>query len=512
MFDVLVVGGGINGVGIARDAAGRGLKVALCEQHDLAAHTSSASSKLIHGGLRYLEHRAFGMVRKALAERQVLMRLAPHLVHPLPFVLPHEPHLRPAWMIRLGLMVYDRLAPRGDTLPRSRRVPLRGTALGAPLRDSVTRGFLYADAQVADARLVVLNALDAHERGACIWTRTTCLQAWREPSGWCVDLRDERGQLHSVQARMLVNATGPWASRFTEDISLSRSTPLRLVQGSHIVVPALHDHGHAYLLQQPDGRIVFVVPFEDRFSLIGTTDVDFDEDPARVRIDPTQRDYLCAAVNRSFRRQIGADDVLWSFSGVRPLLDDAHAAASAVTRDYRLDLDVEGAPLLNVLGGKLTTFRHLAEEAVDLLVHEAGTSAPAWTAEGPVLPGGDLGTPAQVRHWLASRWPWLPAPLAARWARSYGSRAARILGNAESLDALGTHFGADLHEAEVEYLYVHEWVRHVDDLLWRRTLLGLSLDAVQQHDVAQWLAARVARDPTPAPRFDVPSPTTRSTP
>lgn len=490
MLDMLVVGGGINGVGIARDAAGRGLRVALCEQHDLASHTSSASSKLVHGGLRYLEQGHVGMVRQSLAERTTLLHIAPHLVRPLSFVLPHEPHLRPAWIIRSGLLLYDLLAGRAAGLPRSRGLALHGHPLGAPLQHDQRRGFTYTDAQVPDARLVVLTAMDAAERGARIWTRTTCVQACRDPDGWRVELRDARGHGRSVHARMLVNATGAWAARFTADISRTRSTPMRLVQGSHIVVPALYDHDHAYILQQPDGRIVFVIPFEGCFSLVGTTDVDFSGPLAAPLIDDAQRDYLCAAVNRSFRQQITHSDIVWSFSGVRALLDDTHGAPSEASRDYRLDLDSEGAPLLNVLGGKLTTHRRLAEQAVDLLLRGDAAGPSAWTAGSAVLPGGELGPAAEVEAWLHRQWPWLPGPLAARWARSYGSRAARIMGAAGSLGDLGEHFGADLYQAEAEYLCSREWVMQPEDLLWRRSLLGLRLGPSQQQRLARWLAGR----------------------
>ena len=495
MLDMLVVGGGINGVGIARDAAGRGLRVALCEQHDLASHTSSASSKLVHGGLRYLEQGHFGMVRQSLAERATLLRIAPHLVRPLSFVLPHEPHLRPAWIIRSGLLLYDVLAGRAAGRLRSRGLALHGHPLGKPLQHDRRRGFTYADAQVPDARLVVLTAMDAAERGARIWTRTACVQAWRDPDGWWIDLRDAQGRFRSVRTRMLVNATGAWAPRFTTDISLTRCTPMRLVQGSHIVVPALYEHDHAYVLQQPDGRIVFVIPFEGSFSLVGTTDVDFSGALAAPMIDDAQRDYLCAAVNRSFRQQIAPSDIVWSFSGVRALLDDTHGAPSEASRDYRLDLDTDGAPLLNVLGGKLTTYRRLAEKAVDLLLRGDIAGPAAWTADGAVLPGGELGPAPEVETWLRGRWPWLPHSLAMRWARSYGSRAARIIGAAGSLGDLGEHFGAGLYQAEAEYLFRHEWVVQPEDLLWRRSMLGLRLGRQQQQRLAQWMAERPA---TPA--------------
>ena len=492
MFDVLVVGGGINGAGIARDAAGRGLRVALCEQHDLAAHTSSASSKLIHGGLRYLETGHFGMVRRSLQEREVLLRIAPHLVQPLAFVVPHVPHLRPAWLIHIGLWLYDRIGGRSSSLPRSRGLSLHGHALGAPLRGPPSRGFVYADAQVPDARLVIANAVDAAERGAQVWTRTRCVQAWRQPDGWTLDLVRSDGTLHSVQARALVNATGPWAGTFTADISLTAGPVLRLVQGSHIVVPALFDHDHGYLLQQPDGRVVFALPFEQDYTLVGTTDVEFEGDPAGVSIDAAQLDYLCEAVNRGFARPISQQDVLWSFSGVRPLVDEPEAIASRVPRDYQLQLDAQGAPLLNVIGGKLTTYRRLAEEAVNAIGAAIGRPDGAWTATGSPLPGGELGLSAAVETWLRDRWPWLPQRVTRRWARSLGTRAGWIVQGAQSLDALGEHFGAGLYEAELRYLQQHEWARTAEDVLWRRTWLGLQLDTRQQARVADWFVTQGA--------------------
>jgi len=491
MYDMLVVGGGINGVGIARDAAGRGLKVALCEQHDLAAHTSSASSKLVHGGLRYLEQRAFGMVRHALAERAVLLRLAPHIVTPLRVVLPHAPHLRPAWMIRLGLWLYDHLGGRDEVLPRSRALRLEHDPLGDALRVNIGSAFVYSDAQVPDARLVVLNALDAHERGAEIWTRTTCVAAERGEDHWTLRLRGPDEADRFVRARMLVNATGPWAARFCNGISLTPPPPLRLVQGSHIVVPRLFAHDHAYLLQQPDQRVVFVIPFDQATTLVGTTDVEFMDDPARSTPTASEVDYLCAAVNRSFRQRISRSDVLWMFSGVRPLIDEVGVPARAVTRDYRLELDGAGAPLLNVLGGKLTTYRRLAEQAVDSLLQGEPAAPSRWTADGPPLPGGDLGIPARVTAVLQEQAPWLPPSIATRWAASYGSRALRILHMARSLADLGLDFGAGLHEAEVRYLMAHEWARTADDVLWRRTRLGLAFDERQRRQLQQWLDSNV---------------------
>ncbi|MFT4248154.1 MAG: glycerol-3-phosphate dehydrogenase, partial [Pseudomonas sp.] len=430
-YDLLVVGGGINGAGIARDAAGRGLSVCLCEQDDLAAHTSSASTKLIHGGLRYLEQYEFALVGKALAEREVLLRLAPHIIWPLRFLLPHQPHLRPAWMIRAGLFLYDNLGRGRRTLPRSRRLSLREHPVGQPLQPSLRTGFVYSDAWVQDARLVVLNAMDAAQRGAQVLTRTRCTGARRDASHWHAQLEDVQGRRRTLRARALVNAAGPWAARFLDLIpSLPHTHSLRLVKGSHIVVPRLFEHDHAYIFQQPDRRIVFAIPYEHDFTLIGTTDVDYDADPAAPRIDAAEVVYLCDAVNLYFRRQIAPQDVVWSYSGVRPLLDDAEDNAAEVTRDYQLDLVGDGPPLLNVFGGKLTTYRKLAEEAVDRLGEALGARARAWTARGEPLPGGAFAVDAygaQVAS-LRTRYPFLEPRHAERLVRCYGTDAAALLG------------------------------------------------------------------------------------
>ena len=384
--DVLVVGGGINGAGIARDLAGRGLRVVLCDKDDLGSHTSSASSKLIHGGLRYLEHREFGLVRKALAERETLLCSAPHIMHPLRFVMPHDGAQRPAWLIRAGLFLYDRLAPR-SFLPASRAVELGAHRAGGPLKPCFTRGFEYSDGWVDDARLVVLNALDAHERGATVLTHTRCADLERHPRYWMATLVHD-GRSRRVKARCLVNAAGPWAARVAQAATGSAPTRrLRLVKGSHIVVPRLFEHQYAYIFQHPDGRIVFAMPYEEAFTLIGTTDVEFQGDPDAVAIAGTETAYLCELANRYFRRQITAADVVWSYSGVRPLLEDEAASASAATRDYLLGRDTAGAPLLSVFGGKITTFRKLAEEAADWISGALGRSKPGWTAQA-VLPGG----------------------------------------------------------------------------------------------------------------------------
>jgi len=501
--DVLVVGGGINGAAIARDAAGRGLSVLLCEQDDLAAHTSSASSKLIHGGLRYLEQYEFALVGKALAERDVVLNSAPHIVRPLRFVLPHEPHLRPEWMIRAALLLYDNLGRRrAHTLLHSRRVDLRTHAAGAPLKPQFESGFVYSDAWADDARLVVLNALDAKARGAQVRVRTRCVQAQRHAQHWSAQLRDAGGELHAVEARALVNATGPWAASFLDTVAaLPKRRALRLVKGSHIVVGKLYDHHYAYTFQQSDRRIVFAIPFEHDYTLIGTTDMDFAGPPESVRIEPREVDYLCAAASHYFARAVSPSDVVWSYSGVRPLLDDGSEQASEATRDYLLDHDADGAPLLNVFGGKITTHRKLAEEALDWLAPALGSARAAWTADEDVrLPGAQFANARSIDagfdaflHDIVRRHPWLPGGQALRYARAYGTRLARIVGDARGLADLGEHFGAGLYAAEVAYLVREEWARAPDDVLWRRSKLGLRLDVAQRRRLAEWLASHGVR-------------------
>ncbi len=492
-YDLLVVGGGINGVGIARDAAGRGLSVLLVEQDDLAAHTSSESSKLIHGGLRYLEYFEFRLVREALIEREVLLRAAPHIIRPLTFVLPHAPGMRPVWMIRIGLFLYDHLGGR-ERLPGSRGVALTaGDPLGAPLKGEYRHGFTYADCFVDDARLVVLSARDAAERGAEIRTRTRCTAARRENGLWRAELRAGDGGVRTVAARALVNATGPWVSRFLQEAARTDTrNRVRLVKGSHILVPRLYEGDHAYILQNDDRRVVFVIPFEGAFSLIGTTDVPFEGDPARLAISEEEVDYLCRAVGRYFRPPVRKEDVVWSYAGVRPLYDDAAKDPSAVTRDYVFDLDLaEGAPLLSVFGGKITTFRKLAEHAVARLQKALGFEAGPWTAGAP-LPGGDF-EDGDFDGFLAGfrrRFPWLPEALATRLARAYGRRAEKMLEGATSLADLGRDFGAGLYEREVGYLYAEEWARSAEDVLWRRSKLGLFAGEETGTALGEWFAAR----------------------
>ncbi len=515
-YDLLVVGGGINGAGIARDAAGRGLSVLLCEQDDLASHTSSASTKLIHGGLRYLEYREFGLVRKALQERETLLRAAPHIMWPLRFVMPHMPNLRPAWLIRLGLFLYDHLAKR-ELLPGSRGIDMRRHAAGAPLIDSIKRGFVYSDGWVDDARLVVLNALDAQERGARILTRTQLVDARRvkhaQGGEWLATLRRADGSTFDVRARAIANAAGPWVGEVLHGaLGQGAQHSVRLVKGSHIVTKRLFDHDHAYIFQNPDKRIIFAIPYEHDFTLIGTTDVEYRNDPAKVAIDGDETRYLCESINRYFKRKISPSDVHWTYSGVRPLLEEEGAKdASAVTRDYRLELDeADGAPLLSVFGGKITTFRKLAEEAGDMLCRALGSTAGAWTAGQP-LPGGDI---ANARFdafaaAFAKRFAWLPAPLAQRYARAYGTRAERLIGGAASLDGLGAQIAPGIYEAELRYLRDTEFATCAQDVLWRRSKLGLhvapgTLDAVAAALEAWFAASRAPMSPmSPLPPVSV---------
>lgn len=468
-YDLLIIGGGINGTGIARDAAGRGLKVLLVERDDLASHTSSSSTKLIHGGLRYLEMYEFRLVRESLAEREKLLDIAPHLISPMRFVMPLAKGMRPAWLIRLGLLMYDRIGGR-SRLPRSHGVKLIGTKWGAGLKP-IERGFVYSDGWVDDARLVVLNALDAKERGATIRTRTAFLGAHREAHHWTARLGDGT----TVTARAIVNTAGPWVGQVLEEMPDARpERPPRLVKGSHIVVPKMFDGDHAYILQNDDKRIVFAIPYEGDFTLIGTTDKPFDGDPSNPTIDRDETDYLCASVNRYFARPITPADVVSSYSGVRPLFDDGADNASEVTRDYVLRLGTDQAPqLLSTFGGKITTYRRLAEHALEMLEPFLPAMAPAWT-DGEPLPGGDLaGTFDDLVATVRSRWPFLPPDVAERMAHSYGTRIDRLLGSASSLGELGPSLGSGLFGAEVDYLVGHEWALTADDILSRRTKLGI---------------------------------------
>lgn len=477
-FDLLVVGGGVNGAGIARDAAGRGLSVLLVEQNDLASATSSASTKLVHGGLRYLEYYEFKLVREALEERETLLAMAPHIIWPLRFVLPHAHATRPAWLVRLGLFLYDHLGGR-KRLPGSRGLNLKSAPEGAALKPEYGKAFVYSDCWVDDARLVTLNALDAHERGATVETRTKLVSARRLGAAWEARLKPVDGPERTVRARAIVNAAGPWVSEvLTGALSVKTGSGARLIKGSHIVVPRLFEGDQAYMLQNPDRRIVFAIPYEDRFTLIGTTDVAWDAPPGPAKISAEEVDYLCESINRYFAHPIAPSDVVWSYAGVRPLFDDHADNASAVTRDYVLEVDASNgeAPVLSVFGGKITTYRHLADQAMSRLASFFPKAGPSWT-QGAVLPGGDLPDldRAALARALRAEFPFLSEDLAARWARSYGTRARAIVADARSLADLGEAFGAGLYAAEIDYLVSIEWARTAEDILYRRTKLGLHL-------------------------------------
>ncbi|MEZ5856506.1 MAG: glycerol-3-phosphate dehydrogenase [Hyphomicrobiaceae bacterium] len=497
VHDLLIIGGGINGAGIAADAAGRGLDVVLCEAGDLAGATSSASSKLIHGGLRYLEHYDFGLVRKALGEREVLLRKAPHIAWPLRFVLPHSPEQRPRWMIRTGLFLYDHLARR-RLLPGSSALNLSAVGGGAVFKPPFNHGFTYWDCWVDDARLVVLNARAAAMKGGTILTRTKVAKVRRADGAWLASLVDARtGQVSEVAARVIVNAAGPWAGQVLANITSASGIDapgqprLMLVKGSHIVVPRLHGLDDALILQNPDGRVVFVLPYEQDFSLIGTTDVAFDGDPRAVTASEDEISYLLAAVSRYVTSPPGRNMVVHSFAGVRPLYEeDAGKSASAASRDYVIHTtNVEGAaPILSVLGGKITTYRQLAEAVLDELAPYFPGLGPAWTATSP-LPGGDIENAdfAAFLDNLVKRRPELPRGLLAQIARRHGSLTEEVLGDGKGVEDLGQHYGHSLYEREVRYLVAHEWASTSEDILWRRTKAGLHMNAMQRAAVADAL-------------------------
>lgn len=475
-YDIAIIGGGINGAGIARDAAGRGLRVLLVEKGDLAQGTSSASSKLVHGGLRYLEHYEFRLVRESLHEREVLMGIAPHIIWPLDFILPHSPAMRPAWMLRAGLWLYDALAPR-KTLHGSQAVLLSKSVYGQSLQPHYAKGFRYTDCWVDDARLVVLNARDAADYGADIRTRTACVSAERSGNDWRMVLQDTKsGKQSEAQAKILVNAAGPWVDSVAAATGIQTHGRLKLVKGSHIVVPRLHEGNHAYILQFSDRRIVFILPFQDAFSLIGTTDVGYDGKPEEVAISEEEIHYLLNGVNDYLAKPITREDVLWSYSGVRALYDDASENLSAITRDYMLELDAGGALLLSVFGGKITTYRKLAEQVMEKLCpYIPGGMHGIWTATKP-LPGGEAYVPPA----------WLDQKLAARWQRQYGSRIADIIGKAQSMAELGDEIAPTIYEAELRYVKDYEWAKTADDFLWRRTKQGLVINAAGHERIAQW--------------------------
>jgi glycerol-3-phosphate dehydrogenase len=495
VFDLAIIGGGVNGCGIARDAVGRGNSVFLCEMNDLASGTSSWSTKLVHGGLRYLEYYEFRLVREALIEREILWQIAPHIIRPLRFVLPHHDGLRPAWLLRLGLFLYDHIGGR-HLLPPTRSVDLRHDEVGKPLiANRYSKGFEYSDCFVDDARLVVLTARDAAERGAEICTRARAVQIRQSGGIWQVTIEDTTsGARDTIQARVLVNAGGPWVEQvLSSGAGVNAKAKVRLVQGSHIVVPKLYEHDRAYMFQNGDGRIVFVIPYQDDFTLIGTTDRDYDGDPAKVSASAEEIKYLCDSVSEYLANPVHPTDVVWTYAGVRPLYDDGASEAKAATREYVLELDTPGGtPLLSIYGGKITTYRRLAEEALEKLApYLHGTKArEGWTGKAS-LPGGDMDVSAvaALSAELVREYPFLTAAHANRLAHAYGTRASRVLGQAKSLDDLGQSFGASLTEAEVRYLMSVEWARTADDIVWRRSKLGLRLSPEAIAAIDDWIAA-----------------------
>lgn len=494
-YDLLVIGGGINGVGIARDAAGRGLSVLLCEKHDLGAATSSSSSKLIHGGLRYLEQYEFRLVAEALAEREVLLRIASHLVEPLTFVMPHVPGLRPRWMIRAGLFLYDHLGRR-TALPGSHGVRLPGTPYAAGLKSEFDYAFVYSDCRVDDARLVLANAVSARELGATVLTRNECVAARCSDGIWRARLRGADGAPTEITARAVINVTGPWVKEvLNQRLRQPSRDNVRLVKGSHIVVPRQYPGEHAFILQNEDRRVVFVIPYQDVFTLIGTTDVPLAAGPENPAASAQEIDYLCRAVNRYLERPVRPADVVWHYAGVRPLYDDGTADPSAITRDYtlRLDADADRAPVLSVFGGKITTYRRLAEHALAKLAPWFPHLKADWTA-GAKLPGADFGAQNFDAFFarLASEFPHLPRPVLKALVHRHGSWSGRVLGATQTVAELGEHFGGDLYAREVDYMIEHEWARSGEDILWRRTKAGLQLNEAQCSRVAEYVAARAA--------------------
>ena len=490
-YDIVIVGGGINGCGIARDAAGRGFSVYLCEMNDLASGTSSAATKLIHGGLRYLEHYEFRLVRESLLERETLWRNAPHIIWPLRFVLPHHAGLRPAWLLRLGLFVYDHLGGR-KLLPPTRTLNLAADPAGGPLKAEFKKAFEYSDCWVDDSRLVVLNARDAARKGAQIETRMRCVSARPEAGIWRVSLRDEATtRVQELTAKLLINAAGPWVSHvLSQAIGQNETAAVRLVKGSHVVLPRLYDHDRCYIFQNGDGRIIFAIPYERDFTLIGTTDIDYEGDPGEVTASETEIDYLCSAASEYFKKPITREQMVWSYAGVRPLYDDGAGSAQEATRDYVLRLENnEGAPpLVNIFGGKITTFRRLSESVMKMVEKALGKRAPQWTAAAK-LPGGDfpvMGFKTLCGE-IGKAFPFLAPDHIFRLVRAYGTETRTLLAGIESASGLGRHFGGMLYEAEVRYLVENEWARTADDVLWRRSKLGLRLTPEQTAALNLWM-------------------------
>ncbi len=491
IYDIAIIGGGINGVAVARDAALRGLKVYLCEKGDLAQGTSSVSSKLIHGGLRYLEHYDFSLVRKALKEREILHHIAPHIVSSLKFVLPHAPHLRSRLLIRLGLFLYDNLF-RSRIFPRSKKVKLQRTAMGESLKPQFTHGFTYSDGWTNDVRLTVLNAISAHHNGAAIKTNTNCINAEYTNNIWQLTVQSKNDDQQTIQAKTLVNAAGPWAEKLLNDLNLADySKKLSLVKGSHIVVPKLFEHNNAYILQTHDERIVFALPYEGSFTLIGTTDIPHNEDPALATTSAEEATYLCNVINQYFKEEITPQDIIWQFSGVRPLIDDGDGNASKASRDFLIEAPSKDLPLVNIWGGKLTTHRIAAEQVLTELKAYLPNIPQSKTATTP-LPGGNIQRERLNNYisYLQQTNPWLPASITNRYCRSYGTLAEIFLEGKNKLADLGTHFGGGLYQAEVDYLCSHEWATTTDDILWRRTKMGLHLSLDEQASLKEYLKTK----------------------
>ncbi|MEO8104175.1 MAG: glycerol-3-phosphate dehydrogenase [Betaproteobacteria bacterium] len=494
-LDLFVVGGGINGAGIACDAVGRSLKVGLCEMNDFASATSSASTKLIHGGLRYLEQYEFRLVREALQEREVMLRIAPHIIHPLEFILPHDKHMRPAWMVRAGLFMYDHLGGK-ISLPGSRTVMFPDETFSAGLKPVIRRGFFYSDARVDDARLTVLNAVSARDHGAEIRVRTKLVAGRRGNDAWELILRDADRRTDSVvRARGVVNAAGPWVKQLLDEaLKIEMNATVRLVKGSHIVVPRIHDKGHAYILQHSDKRVVFVIPFEEKFSLIGTTDVNVEHLADAAGISAEETRYLVQAANRFLAKPLSESDVVWSYAGVRPLYDDGSANPSEITRDYVLKVADEGGrlPLLSIFGGKITTYRRLAEQALEELRAYYPTMSGSWTG-AEALPGGDIASLDEAVREAVEKHPGLPIDYLRRLASRHGSRTGQVLAGVRSMSGLGELFGAGatlLSEREIDYCMQEEWARMPDDILWRRTKCGLHMDAAERERAANFIRTK----------------------
>ncbi len=493
IYDLIIIGGGVNGVGIARDAAGRGLSVLLLEQSDLAGATSSASSKLIHGGLRYLEQSEFHLVRESLKEREVLWAAGPHIVHPLRFVLPVSAGMRPAWMLRAGLFLYDHIGERKRLAPTRTLHRGRDSALD-PLRGHVRLAFEYSDCAVDDARLVVTNAIDARERGAEIVTGWRLSGAQRDDPVWRIEAQSSRGERRALRGRALINAAGPWVEEVLGKVGVLRHRTLRLVKGSHMVVPRLYAGSHAYTLQGADGRVMFAIPFEEEFTLIGTTDVPYDTDPAQARASAQEMDYLCRVIGEYMRVPVAPDQAVWRFAGVRPLYDDGSVSASTITRDYVFDIDAPrgAAPILSVFGGKLTTYRRLAEHALQELLPRLNVTGRPWTRTA-TLPGGDI-PDMDIEAFIAAqtaRYPFAAPQMIRRMCRAYGTRIERII-SAAGAAALGEELAPQLYEAELEYLRAEEWARTAEDVLWRRSKLGLRLTPGMSERIDRWLSSAPA--------------------